>query len=361
MNKPLHILVLGAAYGLLPALRIAMAGHYVTIMCRAEERHALAEHGATITFMRRDGREGHVYHMPAEEKQADRLYQLGLVGPDCDPFLYDMIFIALSEPQTAVSEISSLFSKIAIAQRPVVALLNLLPFCFLRRFAKISSHIMEPAYHAMATWDKLDPDAVTAASPDAQAVRTDFHRFDRLTVTLASNFKIAPFTQNHHQKMLLRIVQDINALKSTSGVINPVRMIAHQSVHIPLVKWPMLLTGNCRSFTLESRAVAISDAVHKDIDESRRLYDEVCAIILALGVSPKDVVPFSAYASAARSLTRPSSLARTLEQGAVAIERIDLMIRQAALSMGMVTTGIDTIVQEVEKKLRSNHIKSESI
>jgi hypothetical protein len=351
--ESLRVLVLGAAYGLLPAVRISLAGHRVSVMCRAEERDDLARHGATVTFMRRDGRAGQVLAVPAGQGMSVTPGQLGLVGADADPSGFDMVFSALGEPQLAAPEIAALFSRIAAAGKPLVALANLLPLPFLARLGRLNLAGLRSAYQGAAVWDMMDPDLVTAASPDAQAVRTDPTRAADLTVTLGSNFKIAPFASTGPQAVLERLAADVGAFRC-NGVPLPARLIAHTSLHVPLAKWPMLITGNCRSVTDIGPPRPIAEAVSADIGESFVLYAEVTGVARRLGAAVDDLVPFSTYASAARSLSRPSSLARALAQGAIQVERIDLMIAHAAAQVGVTSTALDRVVERIERKLASN-------
>lgn len=356
-KDPLSILVLGAAYGLLPAVRLSLAGHCVTVMCRASEQDSLARTGATVTFLRRDGRKGQVLAAAAGLGQSITPGKLGLVGADVDPCVFDMVFSALGEPQLAAPEIKTLFSRIAATRKPLVALSNLLPLPFLARLAPLDPATLRPAYQGATVWDMMDPDLVTAASPDAQAVRTDPAQAGRLTVTLGSNFKIAPFATCGSQTVLDRLAADVGAFRS-DGVALPARLIAHSSLHVPLVKWPMLITGNCRSVTDSSQPRSIAEAVASDPEESRSLYAEVAGVVQRLGAAEKDLVPFSTYAVAARSLSRPSSLARALAQGATEVERIDLMISRAAAQVGLASPALDRIVTRIEQKLAANRAVS---
>lgn len=353
MTAPLKILVLGASYGLLPAIRIARSGHRVTIMCREGERQSLSSNGATVSFLRRDGQAGQVMSLPARTGEPQRQGELGLVGPEVDPAGFDLVFAALAEPQMAAPEIAQLIRRIADSRRPFVALMNLLPLPFLARIPGLDATSMQRAFTAPSVWDGMDPDLVTAASPDAQAVRIDPDHPERLTVTLASNFKIAPFARSSEQSLLERLADDVNGQRE-NGLPLPVRLIAHGSLHIPLVKWPMLLTGNCRSISADGQPRSIAEAVRGDLTESRRLYLMVCEILNKIGTAPEDIVPFAAYASAARYLARPSSLARALAAGTTQVERIDLMIACAARSVGLYVPEIDAVVASIETCIQRN-------
>src|SRR5262249_56409314 len=93
----------------------------------------------------------------------------------------------------------------------------------------------------------------------------------------------------------------------------------HESVFVPLAKWAMLLTGNYRCVTKDG-AINIQEAVHRDLEASRSVYDFVVELCVKLGAARDDLVPFEKYAAAAQSLTRPSSAARALNNGVPNIE-----------------------------------------
>src|ERR1700728_3335693 len=99
----------------------------------------------------------------------------------------------------------------------------------------------------------------------------------------------------------------------------PVKLKVHDSIFVPLAKWAMLVTGNYRCVTKDG-AVTIKEAVHTDLDASRKIYDWVRDLCIKLGGSPDDFVPFEKYAAAANGLVRPSSAARALFNGAPNIE-----------------------------------------
>src|SRR3712207_1339265 len=137
--------------------------------------------------------------------------------------------------------------------------------------------------------------------------------------------------------MLRRMQADIEAVRYDAGgetIELPVKLKVHDSVFVPLAKWAMLLTGNYRCVT-EDRPRSIKDAVHTDVEESRLVYNWVHDLCVALGASPQDLVPFEKYAAAAQGLVRPSSAARALFAGALAIERVDKLVQGIALQRGL--------------------------
>ena len=349
----LNILVLGAAYGLLPAVRMLLAGHRVTVVCRETEQTEIAAGGAIVTYQRRDGRLGR--RLEAQAVRGPSIEGiLGLAGTDVDLSETDLVFLVMGEPQYAAPEVSALIRRIAAARLPVVSLMNASPPPFLRRLETFDVDRLAPAYSSWNVWQDLDPQLVTAASPDAQAVRTDPLRPNELTVTLGSNFKVAPFAKAEHQSIIQQIARDVSAYRP-DGVPLTVRILAHRSLYVPLAKWPMLLAGNCRCLTPDGTIVSIAEAVHSDLESSRRIYEWTLALVRAAGASDDDLVPFAPYANAARALTKPSSFARAIASGAKAIERVDKMVQLASHSLGMSLTEVEDIVDRVDQTMATPH------
>jgi len=127
----------------------------------------------------------------------------------------------------------------------------------------------------------------------------------------------------------------------------------HDSIFVPLAKWAMLLTGNYRCVTKDA-AIDIKDAVHRDIEASRAVYNWVCGLCEKLGASPNDLVPFEKYASAALDLVRPSSAARAAFAGAPNIERTDRLVQTIAGQYGMRNALVDATVALVDARLAAN-------
>ncbi|WP_068111352.1 ketopantoate reductase family protein [Tropicimonas marinistellae] len=351
----INALVLGASYGLLPALRILLAGHRVTVVCRPQEQSALATHGASIAFLRRNGETATRLSAPAVHTTSVA-NDLGVCGAKVDLGAFDIVFLAMSEPQFADAEIAALVKRIAQAGLPVISLMNALPPPFLDRLGTLDVDKLRGAYTSWAAWQSLSPDLVSAASPDAQAVRSDPARLNELSVTLASNFKVAPFAAAKHQDLIETIASDVSAYRYDGRPL-PVRILAHTSLHVPLAKWPMLTTGNCRCLRSDGSIVSISRAVEDDIATSNRIYDRTVDIVKATGAADGDIVPFEHYAKAARSLSRPSSFARAIAAGAARIERVDRMVQLCGRSLGIEVPEIDRIVTQVDRALSCHEIQ----
>ena len=133
----------------------------------------------------------------------------------------------------------------------------------------------------------------------------------------------------------------------------PVKLKVHDSVFVPLAKWPMLIAGNYRCVRADGM-IPIRDAVHGDITESRGIYEWVSGLCSRLGADTADLVPFEKYAAAAAGLGKPSSAARALASGAEHIERVDSLVDRIAAELGERSATLRRIVDRVDARLRAN-------
>jgi hypothetical protein len=125
---------------------------------------------------------------------------------------------------------------------------------------------------------------------------------------------------------------------------------------VPLAKWAMLLAGNYRCVRADGM-VPIQEAVLGDIEASRRVYTWVQDLCVSLGADRKDLVPFEKYANAAESLGSPSSAARALANGAMAIERVDRLVQAVGAQQGRHSADVDATVALVDSWLVRNRRK----
>jgi hypothetical protein len=132
-----------------------------------------------------------------------------------------------------------------------------------------------------------------------------------------------------------------------------VKLKVHDSLFVPLAKWPMLIAGNYRCIRREEM-LSIQEAVHANLEASREVYEWVWKACRGLGAAADDLVPFEKYAKAAEGLAKPSSAARALFGGAEHIERVDCLVRRIAIQAGLQSDTLDEIVTLVDQRLATN-------
>jgi hypothetical protein len=234
--------------------------------------------------------------------------------------------------------------------------MNMPPLPYLNRLARLRTEALEVCYTHPRVWDGFDPELITLASPDPQAFRPPDQPKNVLQVGLPTNFKVARFGAAAPTALLRRLESDIEQARFDPGdgpVEVPVKLKVHESLFVPLAKWPMLLAGNYRCIR-RHEMISIHEAVHGGMEESRAVYDWVRHVCLALGATEADLVPFEKYVQAAAGLAKPSSAARALFGGAEQIERVDCLVRHIARQQGLQHDLLDETVALVDEHLRKN-------
>jgi hypothetical protein len=353
--KPYNILILGASYGSLLATKLLLAGHTVKLVCLPAEADAINT-GGTRVRMPVKGRDGlvevHSWKLPG---------QLSAEGPSAiKPSEYDLVALAMQEPQYRSSGVRELLDAIAKAKVPCMSIMNMPPLPYLARVPGVSTKELRSCYTDPSVWDGFDPALMTLCSPDPQAFRPPEEKINVLQVRLPTNFKSARFPSDAHTAILKRLETEIEQARFDTGegkIELPVKLKVHDSVFVPLAKWAMLIAGNYRCITKEGPR-AIKDAVHADLNASRAAYNWVVNLCLLLGAKESDLVPFEKYAAAAQSLGSPSSAARALYAGAPYIERVDRLVQAIAKQKGMQLPALDEVVGLVDAKLEANRKKA---
>jgi len=344
----MKVLILGASYGALLGTKLLMAGHDVTLVCRA----------ATAALI---NAEGTIVRIPLRGEPTPRsVASKGLPGRldaavpgDLDVAVdhYDLVALAMQEPQYADTEVRALMLRIAKAGKPCLSIMNMPPSPFLRRIPSATTLDVSACYAAPDVWAAFAPGLISLCSPDPQAYRPPEEPPNVLVVSLPTNFKAAPFEAPDHTALLTRLEADIDAVRLDGHEV-PVKLRVG-SLFTPLAKWSMLLAGNYRCVT-PTAVVPIREAVHGDLDTSRAVYEWVADLARLLGAEAVDQVPFGKYAAAAEQLLKPSSVARAVAGGSVAIERVDLLVQLLGRHVGMTSEHVDVIVATVSARLAQN-------
>jgi hypothetical protein len=347
-----NIIIFGASYGSLLATKLALAGHNVVMICLPHEVQAFNNDGAIVRMPVRDV-EGLV---EVNSKQLKGQVKACLPC-DVTPSNYDLVVLAMQEPQYSAVEISDLLTRVAVAGVPCMSIMNMPPLTYLSRIPGLDIAALRPCYLSPEVWDRLDPGLMTLCSPDPQAFRPPDEGVNVLQVRLPTNFKSACFADKKHTAMLKDLERDVEAARFSTpthqNLSLPVKLKVHDSVFVPLAKWAMLMAGNYRCVQKEAMR-PIQEAVHHDLKRSRGVYEWVVDLCMTLGGDASDFVPFEKYAEAARSLGSPSSAARALAAGAKNIERVDKLVQTIGKSLGKNNDEIDASVALVDAWLEKN-------
>jgi hypothetical protein len=342
-----NILILGASYGSLFATKLLLAGHRVSLVCTKPTAELINRAGTVVRFPIK-GREA---LLDVASNQLPGM--LTAVAPnEVEPPPFDLVVLAMQEPQCGSPGVRALMGRIATAKTPCLAIMNMPPLPYLKRIAGLAADTLEPCYADPRVWDGFDPALVTLASPDPQAFRPSDQPKNVLQVGLPTNFKAARFGADEPTALLRQIEADIERAR-LDGVEIPVKLKVYDSLFVPLAKWPMLIAGNYRCIR-KADMIPIKDAVHANPAKAHEIYDWVRKLCTALGADDADMVPFEKYAKAAEGLVKPSSAARELFGGAERIERVDCLIRRIAQHQGLQCEALDEIVGLVDERLARN-------
>ncbi|WP_407530413.1 ketopantoate reductase family protein [Methylobacterium oryzisoli] len=339
-----NVLILGASYGSLLATKLLMAGHNAALVCRQKTADLINREGTEVRIKLRDEAD----HRAIRSRDLPGTLE-AMPPEDVDVSGYDLVVLAMQEPQYNDHTIRVLMIRIAEAKLPCLSLMNMPPLPYLKRIPALANMDLEDAYTNAWVWDQFEPGLISLCSPDPQAFRPPDEGANVLHVGLPTNFKAALFANEAHNRLLRELEADIDAVR-LSGQDVPVKLKVFESLFVPLAKWSMLLTGNYRCVTPQEPQ-SIRDAVHGDLARSRAVYEHVEAIARQLGADPQDQVPFEKYAKAAESLLKPSSAARAVASGAPYIERVDVLVKLISHQLGTPDAEIDRTVQTVDRKL----------
>ena len=355
MSANYKILSLGASYGSLLAAKVVLAGHSVRLVCLPAEAELINAEGARVRLPVR-GREGLVEI--DTRKAPGKLSAGGVEG--VKPGDYDLVVLAMQEPQYRSPGVRELLDAVAKAKVPCMSIMNMPPLPYLARIPGVDLKACRPCYTDATVWDTFDPKLMTLCSPDPQAFRPPEDKVNVLQVRLPTNFKSARFDSDAHTAILRKLEADIEAVRFDAGdgkIELPVKLKVHDSVFVPLAKWCMLIAGNYRCVQKDGMR-SIKDAVHSDIEATRAVYEWVRKLCVSLGANEKDLVPFEKYANAALSLLTPASAARALANGAPNIERVDRLVQTIAAQRGLRLDAVDQTVKLVDGWLEANRKKA---
>src|SRR5262245_48312732 len=328
-----------------------MAGHRVSLVCTKPTAELINREGTRVRFPIR-GRQS-----PLEIASKELPGALSARTPEVvNPGGFDLVVLGMQEAQYGSPGVRELMGRVAQSRVPCLAIMNMPPLPYLKRIPGLTTATLEACYADPGVWEAFDPRLTTLASPDPQAFRPPDQPKNVLYVGLPTNFKAARFEAEGPTALLRNLESDIEAARFDPGdgpIEIPVKLKVHDSIFVPLAKWPMLMAGNYRCIRA-TEMISIKDAVHANMDRSRDVYNWVWKLCNGLGADDADMVPFEKYAKAAEGLGKPSSAARALFGGAEHIEWVDCLVRRIARQQGFQSEVLDEIVTLVDERLGKN-------
>src|SRR5256714_6092357 len=207
-----NVLILGASYGSLLATKLLFGGHKITMVCLPAEVEAFNGEGARVRLPIRGRKE------PIELDSRKLPGSLKAAGvADVNPSDYDLVALAMQEPQYRSPGVRELLDAVALSKVPCMSIMNMPPLPYLKRIPGLNTDALKPAYTDAAVWDNFEPGALTLCSPDPQAIRPPGEKINFLLVTLPTNFKVARFASDQHTAILRQLEKDVDAARYDAG------------------------------------------------------------------------------------------------------------------------------------------------
>src|SRR5437660_8910627 len=87
------------------------------------------------------------------------------------PADYDLVALAMQEPQYRAPGVRELLEAVARAGVPCMSIMNMPPLTYLKRLPGLNAEACRSCYTDATVWDSCDPALMTLCSPDPQAFR----------------------------------------------------------------------------------------------------------------------------------------------------------------------------------------------
>src|SRR5262245_21443728 len=147
------VLILGASYGSLFSTKLLMAGHRVSLVCTKPTAELINREGTRVRFPIR-GRQS-----PLEIGSKDLPGALSASIPgEISPADFDLVVLGMQEAQYGSTGVRELMGRIAEAQVPCLAIMNMPPLPYLKRIPGLSTESLDACYADPAVWKDFDPE-----------------------------------------------------------------------------------------------------------------------------------------------------------------------------------------------------------
>ena len=354
---PYNILILGAAYGSLLASKMLFGGHKIHHVCLPAEADLINAEGFRVRLPVK-GRKDPVL------LDSTKLPGKVTAGPatGVNPKDYDLIGLAMQEPQYRSPGVRELLDAVAKSRVPCMSIMNMPPLPYVKRIPGLDYAALEPAYTDARVWDNFDPRCLTLCSPDPQAIRPPDEKVNVLMVTLPTNFKVAKFDDEKGTAILRQLEKEIDAVRFDPGDGTQDRA-AGEAARPRLrssCRWP---NGRCCSpaTTAASPRTACGPRRRRCTPTSRpRARSTTSCSTSASSSAPRRPISCRSRNTPPRrrSLVRPASAARALQNGAPNIERADKLVQLIAKQKGLSHPAIDAQVALVDARIAANRAKA---
>ena len=141
MSGKLNILIMGASYGSLLGAKLVLAGHDIALVCLPAEAELINRAGIRVR-MPVKGRAGLV-----EIDSRCGPGRVAALAPEAaDPAGFDLVGLAMQEPQYRSPGVRQLLDRVARAKKPTMSIMNMPPLPYLARIPGLDTSKLTGCY-----------------------------------------------------------------------------------------------------------------------------------------------------------------------------------------------------------------------
>lgn len=345
-NEKSEILIVGASYGLLLTSLLQSKGFGVTIFCSDQEKKILTCSGINIVksefhkFNINNGVQISSHNFSVISDLNEAISSLSKIK---------LIFLAVSEIHLYSDSLTKLISSSNKLLIPKISFMNLPIPSFLMDRLNISPKVISDVYLNHNHLLELLPENLTMiCNPEPQVFRPG-HDFNTIQIRLGGTFRVCRSSSSYTNNIFDSFLTSFAKHEPTFDL--PISLRAYESCFIGLSKLPMLMAGNYRCFNNQGDLISISEAVSNNVNLSQSIYESVILLLKKMGAKRSELIPFRLYYAVSSKLTAPSSVCRSIANGAASIERADKLIYSLMGLYNCDNTLIADIVHSVDSKL----------
>ena len=160
MPATYKILIMGASYGSLLASKLLFGGHKLHLVCLPAEADLINAEGFRVRLPVR-GRKDPIELDFAQAARQGHGRPRGGVNPKD----YDLVGLAMQEPQYRSPGVRELLDAVAKSRVPCMSIMNMPPLPYIKRIPGLDYDALKPAYTDPSVWDSFDPATHHAEQP----------------------------------------------------------------------------------------------------------------------------------------------------------------------------------------------------
>ena len=154
-----NILMMGASYGALLAIKLLFGGHKITMVCLPNEVEAFNSDGAHVRMPIR----GRATPVDLDSRKLPGSLRAAGTG-DVNAKDYDLAVLAMQEPQYRSPGVRELLDALARAQVPCMSIMNMPPLPYLARIPGLNVDALRSCFTDATVWDNFTPGKITLAA-----------------------------------------------------------------------------------------------------------------------------------------------------------------------------------------------------